>query len=140
MNLTESDKHEGGWHSEGQRVALGLPQARGRPEDGSQDGGNHGAKVDGEVEDVEEGAHLRLLLRERELLCAKGDHAGLDASCAKGDEEETDEGNCSEKNRVYYKGKVMLHDSRLTLEASLQFRNQCPGRNPGTRLPARWCR
>ena len=59
--------------------------------------GNHGAKIDGKVENVEEGAHLRLLLWEGKLLCTKGDHAGLDASSAKGDEEKTNEGNCSEK-------------------------------------------
>ena len=98
MELTQSNKHEGGRHSKGQGIALCLPQARGRPEDGGQDGGNHGAKIDREVKDVEEGAHLRLLLRECELLCAEGDHTGLDASCAKGDEEETNEGNCSEKS------------------------------------------
>ena len=96
FDLTKSDKHEGCGHSEGQWVALGLSQARSRPEYGSQDGGDHRAKVDGEVEDVEEGAHLRLLLRERELLCAEGDDAGFDAAGAKGDEEKTDEGNCSE--------------------------------------------
>ena len=52
--LTKSDEHEGRGHSKGQGVALGLSEARGRPEDGGQDSGNHRPKVDGCVEDVEE--------------------------------------------------------------------------------------
>ena len=100
FNLTESYKHKSGGHSKSQRVALGLPQARSRPEDGSQDGGDHGPKIDGEVEDVEERAHLRLLLRERELLRAEGDHAGLDAAGAKGNEKKTDEGNYPAKSNI----------------------------------------
>ena len=144
FQLTESYKHKSRRHPKGQRIALGLPQARSRPEDGSQDGGDHRPKIDGEVEDVEERAHLRLLLRERELLRAEGDHAGFDAAGAKGDEKKTDEGNYPAKcNIVTVQTKRIICVNVctiLTLEAFPQFHIRCRGRNPETRPPAQSCR
>ena len=62
------DEHEQGGHAKGQRVAGVVTEALDiLPEHGSDEGGDEGARVDGEVEDGEEGLQLALLLRQLEL-------------------------------------------------------------------------
>jgi hypothetical protein len=56
------------------------------------EGGQERARVYGEVEEREEGGQVGLLLGQLELIAAEGRHAGLNAACAKGYEEEAQEG------------------------------------------------
>ena len=97
--LTDSDGHEDGGHEEGEGEALVLAEARLLPEDGRQDGGDHRAKVDGGVEDAEEGAHLGVLLGQLELVGAEGDDARLDAARAEADQDQAGERD-SPKDRI----------------------------------------
>ena len=87
------NEHEHCWNSEGQRVTALVAEAVDvLAEDGSEEGGDHRAGVDGEVEDGEEGLELPLLFRELELVTAERGDAGLDASGADGDQEQAEEG------------------------------------------------
>jgi hypothetical protein len=68
------------------------------PEDWREKGGEERSGVDGEVKDGEERLQLSLLLRQFELVAAKGSHARLDAARAHRDEEEADQGKFAEKH------------------------------------------
>ena len=91
QGLTDGYHHEDGGHPEGQAVALVFSETGLFPEDGGQDGGDHGAEVDGGVKDSEEGGHFGALLRQDKLIRAKAHDAWFDPTGAKADQDETEE-------------------------------------------------
>ena len=87
------DEHEDGGDAEGEGVAGVVPETFDIfPDPGSEDGGDEGAGVDGEVEDGEEGLELSFLFRQLELVTAERRDAGLDTARADGYEGQADEG------------------------------------------------
>ena len=97
--LTNGNHHQKSGNPKGQTVALIFSKARLLPEDRGQNGGNHRAEVDGRVEDPEESGHLRPLLGQDELIGAKTDHARFYAACTETDQNQTQEGDSSMRNK-----------------------------------------
>ncbi len=81
----ESRQVEQGQDPEGQRVAGGLAQARGGPQEAGEGDAGEGADVDGEVEDAEVGLQLAVVLGLPVLVAAQRDD-GRDGEAPEADQ------------------------------------------------------
>jgi hypothetical protein len=72
------------------------------PKDGRQNGRDHGAKVDRSIKDTKEGAHLILLLWQRELISTKGHNTWLNATRAKSNQGQANEGDSSVEAKIMF--------------------------------------